>query len=165
MAQWSGNKVNVSEINDGNEYEHKDKPTRQQLNAIVNNSLFASNIAENVSQQLSNLDPNEKIEFKGSNPNLLINGDFSVNQRGQEVYGDANNTTQQYPTGIYTVDRWRISRNYTGTFNTLTKTLSTGSMGTYCNLSQAVELDLTTIKGKQVTFSFDVPLTATATTL
>lgn len=157
--KWQKNKVNENSINDGYEYERKDRPTRQQLNAIVNNSLYASDIAENIAEQISNLGTNDKIEFKGSNPNLLINGDFSVNQRGQEVYGNANNTTQQYPSGIFTVDRWRISRNYTGTFNTLTKTLSTGSMGTYCNLSQIIELDLTTIVGKQVTFSFDVQST------
>lgn len=96
MTQWSGNKVNASQVNDGNEYERKDKPTRQQLNAMFNNSLYASNIAENVANQLSNLDPNEKIEFKGSNPNLLINGDFRVNQRGLPSYTSAG----------YTVDRW-----------------------------------------------------------
>ena len=34
-----------------------------------------------------------------SNPNLLINGDFKVNQRGETTYTEA---------GKYTVDRWRL---------------------------------------------------------
>lgn len=38
-----------------------------------------------------------------SNPNLLINGDFRVNQRGQTSYINTG------ATHTYTVDRWRIS--------------------------------------------------------
>ena len=72
MAQWSGNKVNPSEINNGNEYEHKDRPTRQQLNAMFNNSLYSSQIAENVSEQLSSLNPTDKIEFKGSKRTRIL---------------------------------------------------------------------------------------------
>lgn len=46
MAQWTRNKVDSSEINGGNEYEKKDRVSRQQLNSIVNNSLYASDIAD-----------------------------------------------------------------------------------------------------------------------
>ena len=38
--------------------------------------------------------------YYGSNPNLLINGDFRVNQREQPSYSGTN---------IYTVDRWRLT--------------------------------------------------------
>lgn len=48
---------------------------------------------------------------KFSNPNLLINPDFEINQRGLNSY--TNNG--------YTVDRWKISN---ATLNTTTKTLS-----------------------------------------
>lgn len=47
---------------------------------------------------------------KFSNPNLLINPDFSINQRGASSY-----------TSGYTVDRWRVSG---ATLNATTKTLS-----------------------------------------
>lgn len=45
-----------------------------------------------------------------SNPNLLINGDFKVNQRGKQVYEFVNGWT-------YTVDRWRIFKDMTVTVN------------------------------------------------
>ena len=41
---------------------------------------------------------------KFSNPNLLINPDFKINQRGASTY----TTTSESP--IYTVDRWMLSR-------------------------------------------------------
>ena len=47
---------------------------------------------------------------KFSNPNLLINPDFKINQRGSTIY-----------TTGYTVDRWRIT---SATLNATTKTLS-----------------------------------------
>ena len=54
------------------------------VNAIKNGNIIAkvSEFAENV-----------------SNPNLLINGDFKVNQRGGATYTE---------TGKYTVDRWKL---------------------------------------------------------
>lgn len=42
-----------------------------------------------------------------SNPNLLINPDFKINQRGASTY----TTTSESP--IYTVDRWMLSRGKT----------------------------------------------------
>ena len=101
MTQWSGKKVNANNINDGKEFEKKDRVTREQLNAIVNNSLFASNIAENVANQLSSLGANDKVEFKGSNPNLLINGDFRVNQRGLPEYTSTG----------FSVDHWYLANS------------------------------------------------------
>ena len=84
-----------------------------------------------------------------SNPNLLINGDFSINQRGQEVYGNA---TQ------YTVDRWQLSTrtNANLSFNVTTKTLSnTGTSWGY--FVQRIESnDVAKIWGKTWTFSAKV---------
>ena len=51
---------------------------------------------------------------KFSNPNLLINPDFKINQRGQSTY-----STQSKK--IYTVDRWHI---YNANFNASTKMLT-----------------------------------------
>ena len=49
-----------------------------------------------------------------SNPNLLINGDFRVNQRGLNVYAPSKNEI------TYTVDRWCIFPSATGSGFTLT---------------------------------------------
>jgi hypothetical protein len=46
---------------------------------------------------------NDELKLTGkviSNPNILVNGDFKVNQRGQTSYSGTN---------IYTVDRWRLT--------------------------------------------------------
>lgn len=84
-----------------------------------------------------------------SNPNLLINGDFSINQRGQEEYGNASR---------YTVDRWQLSTrtNVNISFNASTKTLSnTGTSSGY--FMQIIEPnDVDKIWGKTWTFSVKV---------
>lgn len=42
MTQWSKQKVDASEINNGNEYDVNDALSLDAINAIVNNSLYAS---------------------------------------------------------------------------------------------------------------------------
>ena len=44
----------------------------------------------------------------GSNPNLLINGDFRVNQRGLTIYESQTNAN------IYSLDHWQIGTNAIG---------------------------------------------------
>ena len=61
---------------------------------------------------------------KFSNPNLLINPDFEINQRGISSY-----------TSGYTVDRWRVAN---ATLNATTKTLSNPN-STGGNLLQSLE--------------------------
>lgn len=61
---------------------------------------------------------------KFSNPNLLINSDFKINQRGKSSY-----------TSGYTVDRWKITN---ATLNATTKTLSNPN-STGGNLLQSLE--------------------------
>lgn len=149
MAQWSGKKVNASEINNGNEYERKDRPTRQQLNAIVNNSLFASNVAENVASQLAGLGENDKVEFKGSTPNLLINGDFRVNQRGQANYN---------VNSLFTVDAWKL------VYGSLAINSDGSVTHTSTNTWQGIRQYITNpsrLAGKIVTFSMRANSTST----
>lgn len=62
---------------------------------------------------------------KFSNPNLLINPDFEINQRG----------LNSYTSNGYTVDRWKISN---ATLNATTKTLSNPN-STGGNLLQSLE--------------------------
>ena len=86
----------------------------------------------------------------GSNPNLLINGDFRVNQRGQSSYTGTG----------YTVDRWRNVG-----FNNLTVTplvsglrledtvdTTTGYMLSY----KFEDKDYLKLQGKTITISFKV---------
>ena len=86
----------------------------------------------------------------GSNPNLLINGDFRVNQRGQSSYTGTG----------YTVDRWRNA-----SFNNLTVTPlvsglrleNTVDTGTGYILSYKFEdKDYLKLQGKTITISIKV---------
>lgn len=76
---------------------------RQQLAVVqAEYNLLLSDVDSNTSQieiiknQMDIL--NSKVSSI-SNPNLLINGDFKINQRGQTTYSTANS---------YTVDRWKL---------------------------------------------------------
>lgn len=51
----------------------------------------------------------EEAEPPISAPNLLINGDFQINQRGQSSYSASNDKS------VYTVDMWRIVTTSTNT--------------------------------------------------
>ena len=87
------------------------------------------------------------------NSNLLANGDFELNSKGQTVYGDPNNTTVQYPPSIETLDTWYFNRDYNGTFNADTKLLSVGSIGTFSILFSSTGLQANKYEGKTFTLS------------
>lgn len=81
-----------------------------------------------------------------SNPNLLINPDFRINQRGQTVY----------TTSVYTVDRWKTGGaklTVNDSFITLENTTEKATATIY----QVVE-NPTALSGKTVTLSFDYDL-------
>lgn len=82
---------------------------------------------------------------KFSNPNLLINPDFKINQRGNSTYSSANSKK------IYTVDRWNI---YNANLNVSTKVL-TNPNSSSGQFKQTLELPLigtytVTIKASRV---------------
>lgn len=81
-----------------------------------------------------------------SNPNLLINGDFRVNQR--EFSSVSGNTTT-----VYTVDRWRINRCNNVSFDGNEITIS--NPYSYGWLSQTIE-DYERLKGKTVTLTVEI---------
>lgn len=66
----------------------------------------------------------------GSNPNLIINGDFRVNQRGQSTYSSGGWSSKN----TYTVDRWCLHGNPNSTVvvnEDKTLTLNPNSIGEY----------------------------------
>lgn len=76
-----------------------------------------------------------------SNPNLLLNGDFRINQRGKDTYTPKGSFT-------YCYDRWRLW-NANSQVNTLTKTISLAQNDIF---DQAIE-DYNSLQGKQLTAS------------
>lgn len=83
------------------------------------------------------------------NPCLLINPDFSINQRGQAEYTE----------GGYIVDSWRISSDTI--YNTESKTMSAKSSdGLEYYIEQIIE-NAVDLYGKEITFSAEVLSTGT----
>lgn len=85
-----------------------------------------------------------------SNPNLLINGDFRVNQRGQSEYNNTN-----APTNKYTVDRWihYINGNYTLTQNSGGGITVVNNSSTNIDFAQFIENGYELLNNKTVTLS------------
>lgn len=48
MAKWNREKVDSSDLNNGNEWEQGDRVARQELNAIINAGLYAQDFAEHL---------------------------------------------------------------------------------------------------------------------
>lgn len=90
-----------------------------------------------------------------SNPNLLINGDFRVNQRGQTLYERTSGR-------VYTADRWGIWSNNC-TFNVETKTLTNLVASGNAIMSQFIE-DSEALFGKTLTLSVNINGTIHTTT-
>lgn len=87
-----------------------------------------------------------EINANKCNSNVLINGDFSINQRGQTSYNSVG----------YTVDRWYLGRA-DSIFNVETKTITNNSTTTAIYLMQAIDLkNATKLLGKQVTLSVKI---------
>ena len=85
----------------------------------------------------------DKVRWNGlSNPNLLDNPDFAINQRGETSYSDG-----------YTVDRWRV---YSGNVDVGEDfiTLEAQDASTVASLRQSIE-NSSRLAGKTVTFSVD----------
>lgn len=86
MARWTKNKVNPDDINNGNEYEIKDRPSREQLNLIVNNSLYASEASA------------EALEK--ANSAFMANGTVARVNGTPQAFLDFDEEPQQQITGV-----------------------------------------------------------------
>lgn len=93
---------------------------------------------------------NDTLKLTGSNisnPNLLINGDFRINQRGLTQYEYISGTR------VYAVDRWNLWAGNAGTFNVNTKTLTADASGSgNVIFTQYIE-DTNALLGKTLTMS------------
>lgn len=192
MAKLSPKKINLNEINGGNEYLISDAVQPDTINGIIGASAYAQALATNtpdVSSANKTGTPNVSIiegtdgtprlsfsNLKGekgdsgvgdaklsntvgesdtngytqkatnsviSNPNLLINGDFRVNQRGKTSYSGK---------GEYTVDRWYNSNEAT-IVRVGVDRISIEATTKNGYILQRIEKGYEQLKGKTVTFS------------
>lgn len=82
-----------------------------------------------------------------ANPNILINGDFQVWQRGAVF------TYQDYNYSAYTADRWRLGGFY-GTISKAENGLRMNGRGSLLYIFE--DIDYKKIKGKTLTFSISI---------
>lgn len=86
-----------------------------------------------------------------SNSNLLINGDFRINQRGVNIYKNDYTTPDKYS---YSVDRWSISGgNSQMVFETATNKVTNGGSSTGYLIQKIEEKNVQPLLGKTVTLS------------
>lgn len=104
--------------------DKQDKLNATQLDA-VNSGINATKVAQ--------IETNKNNIAQLSNPNLLINGDFRVNQRDKPQYLQSANDT-------YTVDRWRFHGS-NGTLNVNSDNTVTYVIGenNWCGLKYFIE--------------------------
>ena len=105
-----------------------------------------------IADQVKHITAEERAAWNAvnySNPNLLINPDFKINQRGKSEYSDKSQ---------YTVDHWLLSYSGSGntfSFNVKTCQLVSGTKDTdgyHANLQQEIENPMQYI-GKNLTLS------------
>ena len=133
--------------------EAKDKALDERIEYIENNGVSVGDTLPIETQIFFDGDESElpygyeRVEAPFSNPNLLINGDFKINQRGGTVYPNSN-------TWKYSVDRWRYIGIMTVTANsdgTVTIAKENNAESTYFTQS----LETPNYYGNY-TFSFEV---------
>ena len=144
-------KLNSANINQLTVNKNASLPQNTSIGSISSKEIAAlSGIKDNIQNQIDN-----SVIYSQSiisNPNLLINGNFRVNQRGKTSY---THTGKQYGY-TYFVDRWFAWGENPFTFDASTKTLTPNTSNTYNSLlSQWIE-DVSGILGKIITYSVSV---------
>ena len=103
-----------------------------------------------------------EINTSPSNPNLLINPNFKINQRGKETYSIHDLERSLF----YTMDRWALEYNYLDGKENLDISIITAPLSgttflvnkaaSFVNFYQAIKMDEMDLRGKTVTFSFSI---------
>lgn len=196
MALLKPEKIDLSFVNDGKEYDNGQILNAEIVNSIIKSTAYSQCLATNqpdnsqanktgkptvtienrddgtpvfqfhnlkgekgdsgisnavLSNEVGNSDENGYTQKATnsiiSNPNFLLNGDFSINQRGKDVYGGKENS--------YCVDRWKLQES-TLTFNVAEKSLSNSGSSSAFMLQKFDEADTEKLKGKTVTISASI---------
>lgn len=117
--------------------------TKDEIGNVIHTTYATKNELEQTNNEVDLLQNNKADKTMLSNPNLLINGDFRVNQRGQTSYTGA---------GVYTVDRWRVTNNATS-LNVVDNGVELSSTTSNGYMQQLMENAFNGLKGKIVTYS------------
>lgn len=127
----------ISWTNDGG----KENPPSVNIKGATGNSGVAEGTVNSNTEGTSDTDgyTQQAVNKIASRPNLLINPDFSINQRGQASYTGTN----------YSVDRWRCSY---GTITVLDKGIKHTSANTWQGVYQIIEKP-SRLAGKTLTLS------------
>ena len=86
MAEWSKNKINSSQLNNGNEWTKNDQVAIEELNAMVNAGLYAQDFAEKL---VTNIDTQE-VANVGTPSVTLIDGDGATPNKPYKKFKFAN---------------------------------------------------------------------------
>lgn len=122
--------------------------TLKEYNDIANLNIESTKQAINKADEAIET-ANRAVSGIGSNPNLLINGDFRVNQRGQTSYTAPTNSNK-----TYCVDRFYLNWA-TALTNINNNSITLQFNRQYAVLGQVVE-DFNKYKGKTLTLSVKV---------
>lgn len=128
--------------------------------ATSEHNIIVSNVKLEIGEQVTPFVPKKYSEellacndgVIGSNPNLLINGDFQVNQRGEQTYTNSGGHK-------YTVDRWNCwsANGKTGTIQKQDDGILC-TLDDSCRIRQAIELP-PQMQNQYVTLSFEGSVT------
>lgn len=111
--------------------------------------MYNNKVKEKIDKVKEKIDSVEKQKLDNSNPNLLINGNFAINQRGQKTYTGSG----------YTVDAWRggqfISKVLVGD-NGLTLSFSQAVTSGATAIQQKIDIDPLKLIGKTISISANI---------
>lgn len=95
MGKWSRDKVNSENVNNGNEYQAKDRLAREQLNAMVNGVLYAQDFAEHLADTP---DLSEANNVGTPSVEIIDNGKFKK-FKFKNIKGETGSQGPQGPQG------------------------------------------------------------------
>lgn len=110
---------------------------------VNNGTLTIQQNGVQVATFTANQSGNSTANIKTNNPNLLINPDFKINQRGSSSYSGNNK---------YTVDRWKIAGGNCVVTPQSNGTLLVHTTTTWNGICQVLE-DYSQLKGKIITLT------------
>lgn len=162
-SKWSRKKVNSEDINNGNEYIVDDDVSLEQLNAIVNNSLYASDTADTaISTANSALE--QVVEKQGTVVTLegealsTWSADFaeSERQKSKNLFNYNNYSSLNYGLSITGNNQFSINTQFYYTQGVYFISLQQGKQYTVSlNIDSYSNSDSSTVESQIVLFNAD----------